>query len=47
MWLEWCEGRISFIRDYRNARYVADDAELALDATSHGDGTVNYARRDA
>ncbi|MER9200904.1 sigma-70 family RNA polymerase sigma factor [Mesorhizobium sp. M0145] len=41
MWLEWCEGRISFIRDYRYVAYVADDAELvlALDARSHGDGT--------
>lgn len=30
MWLEWREGRISFIRDYRYVRYVADDAELLL-----------------
>jgi RNA polymerase sigma factor (sigma-70 family) len=30
MWLEWCDGRISFIRDYRYARYVVADAELAL-----------------
>jgi hypothetical protein len=22
MWLEWRDGRISFIRDYRYARYV-------------------------
>jgi hypothetical protein len=36
MWLEWTEGRISFIRDYRYVRYVVDDAELVLapDATS-------------
>ncbi len=30
MWLEWRDGRISFIRDYRYARYVIADAELAL-----------------
>jgi RNA polymerase sigma factor (sigma-70 family) len=30
MWLEWRDGRISFIRDYRYARYVIVDAELAL-----------------
>jgi RNA polymerase sigma-70 factor (ECF subfamily) len=30
MWLEWRDGRISFIRDYRYVRYVATDAELAL-----------------
>jgi RNA polymerase sigma factor (sigma-70 family) len=30
MWLEWQDGRISFIRDYRYVRYVVDDAELAL-----------------
>ena len=30
MWLEWRDGRISFIRDYRHVRYVAADAELAL-----------------
>lgn len=29
-WLEWRDGRISFIRDYRYARYIAADAELAL-----------------
>jgi RNA polymerase sigma factor (sigma-70 family) len=41
MWLEWREGRISFIRDYRYVRYVADDAELVLveDAGSSGRGT--------
>jgi RNA polymerase sigma factor (sigma-70 family) len=41
MRLEWREGRISFIRDYRYVRYIADDAELVLapDARSHGDGT--------
>jgi RNA polymerase sigma factor (sigma-70 family) len=30
MWLEWRDGRISFIRDYRYVRYVIADAELAL-----------------
>jgi RNA polymerase sigma factor (sigma-70 family) len=30
MWLEWRDGRISFIRDYRYARYIVNDAELAL-----------------
>ena len=29
MWLEWRDGRISFIRDYRYVRYVTADAELA------------------
>ncbi|MBO0765688.1 MAG: sigma-70 family RNA polymerase sigma factor [Hyphomicrobiaceae bacterium] len=28
MWLEWTDGRITFIRDYRYVRYVVDDAEL-------------------
>jgi hypothetical protein len=27
MWLEWRDGRITFIRDYRYARYVTADAE--------------------
>jgi hypothetical protein len=30
MWLEWRDGRISFIRDTRYARYVMADAELTL-----------------
>ncbi|MFC5583046.1 sigma-70 family RNA polymerase sigma factor [Rhodanobacter terrae] len=30
MWLEWRDGRISFIRDYRYVRYVTNDAELLL-----------------
>ena len=30
MWLEWREGRISFIRDYRYARYIMEDARLML-----------------
>ena len=32
MWLEWADGRISFIRDYKYVRYVIDDAELVLAA---------------
>ena len=30
LWLEWADGRISYIRDYRYVRYVIDDAELVL-----------------
>jgi RNA polymerase sigma factor (sigma-70 family) len=30
MWVEWTDGRISFIRDYKYVRYVIDDAELIL-----------------
>jgi RNA polymerase sigma factor (sigma-70 family) len=30
MWLEWTDGRISFIRDYKYVRYVIDDAELVM-----------------
>jgi hypothetical protein len=43
MWLEWRDGRISFIRDYRHVRYVAADAELALapDANPAGDGAAH------
>jgi RNA polymerase sigma factor (sigma-70 family) len=29
MWLEWADGRIKFIRDYRYVRYVVAEAELA------------------
>jgi hypothetical protein len=44
MWLEWTDGKISFIRDYRYVRYVTDDAELVLapgaappsEETAHG-----------
>jgi RNA polymerase sigma factor (sigma-70 family) len=32
MWLEWRDGRISFIRDYRYARYIVNGAELMLAA---------------
>jgi RNA polymerase sigma factor (sigma-70 family) len=35
MWLEWRDGRISFIRDYRYARYVIADVELALAPDGH------------
>jgi RNA polymerase sigma-70 factor (ECF subfamily) len=28
MWLEWRDGLISFIHDYRHVRYVVDEAEL-------------------
>ena len=43
MWLEWTDGRISFIRDYRYVRYVIDDAELVLapDAAPPGEGTAH------
>jgi RNA polymerase sigma-70 factor (ECF subfamily) len=42
MWLEWRDGRISFIRDYRYVRYVVADAELALapHAKPGGDGAA-------
>jgi RNA polymerase sigma factor (sigma-70 family) len=42
MWLEWRDGRISFIRDYRYVRYVLADAELTLapDARPAGDGAA-------
>jgi RNA polymerase sigma-70 factor, ECF subfamily len=30
MWLEWRDGRISFIHDYRYVRYVADDVKLRV-----------------
>jgi RNA polymerase sigma factor (sigma-70 family) len=30
MWLEWRDGQISFIRDYKYVRYVLDDAELMI-----------------
>ena len=32
LWLEWRDGRISFIRDYRYARYIVDGAGLMLAA---------------
>ena len=30
MWIEWKDGQIAFIHDYRYARYVLDGAELKL-----------------
>jgi RNA polymerase sigma-70 factor (ECF subfamily) len=44
MWLEWRDGRITFIRDYRYVRYVAAEAELALapDAKPAGDGDTRW-----
>ena len=43
MWLEWKDGRISFIRDYKYVRYVIDDAELVLasGATLPGEGDAH------
>jgi RNA polymerase sigma factor (sigma-70 family) len=42
MWLEWRDGQISFIRDYRYVRYVVDDAELVLapDTVPPSEGTA-------
>jgi RNA polymerase sigma factor (sigma-70 family) len=41
MWLEWRDGQISFIRDYRYARYVIAEVELALASEgTPGEGTV-------
>jgi RNA polymerase sigma factor (sigma-70 family) len=37
MWLEWRDGRISFIRDYRYARYIVDGADLTLAAAPGGE----------
>jgi RNA polymerase sigma factor (sigma-70 family) len=43
MWLEWTDGRISFIRDYKYVRYVIDDAELVLaqDTAPPGEGAAH------
>ena len=43
MWLEWTDGRISFIRDYRYVRYVVDDAEpiLAPDAAPPAEASAH------
>ena len=38
MWLEWADGRIKFIRDYRYVRYVVAEVELVLARDS---GTIN------
>ncbi len=44
MWLEWRDGRITFIRDYRYVRYIVADAELALapSAKPAGDGDKHW-----
>ena len=41
MWLEWTDGKISLIRDYRHVPYVVDDAELILaaDRAPPGEGS--------
>ena len=43
MWLEWRDGRISFIHDYRHVRYVTADVELVLapDAKPAVDGAAH------
>jgi RNA polymerase sigma factor (sigma-70 family) len=43
MWLEWTDGRISFIRDYRHVPYVVDGAELLLasDSAPTGERTAH------
>jgi RNA polymerase sigma factor (sigma-70 family) len=43
IWLEWTDGRISFIRDYKYVRYVIDDAELVLapDTAPPGEATTD------
>jgi RNA polymerase sigma factor (sigma-70 family) len=38
MWLEWVDGRIGFIRDYRYVRYVVADAELAIAPATNAGG---------
>jgi RNA polymerase sigma factor (sigma-70 family) len=38
MWLEWRDGRISFIHDYRYVRYVTADAELTMAPANDGAG---------
>jgi RNA polymerase sigma factor (sigma-70 family) len=41
MWLEWRDGRVSFIHDYRHARYVIDGADLMLSPASDGATATN------
>jgi hypothetical protein len=43
MWLEWRDERITFIRDYRYVRYVAESAELVLaeDPPASGERVVH------
>jgi RNA polymerase sigma-70 factor (ECF subfamily) len=45
MWLEWRDGRISFIHDYRHVRYVAADAEPAGDGAPRPDSAARFSRR--
>jgi len=42
MWLDWRDGRITYIRDYRYVRYVLESAELVLaeDPPAPGDPIV-------
>jgi len=35
MWLEWADGQIRFIHDYRYVRYVVADAELVIAAAAN------------
>lgn len=41
MWLEWRDDRISFIRDYRYARYIVTDAELMLSPNGEGAAQIS------
>ncbi|HZR72156.1 sigma-70 family RNA polymerase sigma factor [Bradyrhizobium sp.] len=43
MWLEWRDGRISFIRDYRYSRYIVDDAKLMLAGDDSAAGNIDPA----
>ena len=54
MWLEWRNGQISFIRDYRYVGYILADAELTLapvhgssDAGPAGGGSAQLQKRTA
>jgi RNA polymerase sigma-70 factor (ECF subfamily) len=38
MWLEWRDGRITFIRDYRYLPYMLDGAELVLASDARAPG---------
>jgi RNA polymerase sigma factor (sigma-70 family) len=42
MWLDWRDGRISFIRDYRYVRYAIADAELVLAADKRHGGLPSH-----
>jgi len=41
MWLEWDDGRIKFIRDYRYVRYVVAEVDLALQVPPADDGAAH------